>query len=53
MVEFLPEYIVDDFVKPTEYHYTFKAFFGLINIPIHWNKIVYGVPDFDIQDVTL
>ena len=28
MVGFLPEFVEDDFSKPTSYDYTFRAFFG-------------------------
>ena len=53
MVPFLPEFIEHDYIMPSSYDYTFKAFFGLIDIPFHWSDIVFEEPDFDIKDIKL
>ena len=53
MIPFLPEYIENNLSKAKSYDYTFRAFFGLINIPFHWRDIVFEYPEFDIKGVKL
>lgn len=41
MEMFLPHYVNFDMEFPSEYDYTFKMFFGLINWHIEWSDITY------------
>ena len=50
---FLPHYIEYDYEKPTTYDYTFRAFYGWIDLPCHWRNIRYEDPKFDVQDVEI
>lgn len=50
MDSFLPHYIEYDYEKPTSYDYTFRAFYGQIELPFHWRNIKYEDPELDISD---
>jgi hypothetical protein len=53
MDTFLPHYLEYDYDFPTSYDYTFRAFYGLFELPFHWTNIHYGEPELDIADTTL